>query len=197
MVTTAMVSMSTSTSMFSTVAIPGMEMVSALQTMLVSMSMPMTVLMLMLVFVFLVTKSLLVGKPILLHHCFGIRTIVIGVVMVMMVMMIMNVMISMFIFMSVYMVVMHKVVATMLGHEGKDNGEKNEFHAASLTAATITAAFLVAGSRGPNSNSGGAGNEAGLEIFILVCGDGDVCEYFGLRTHFGWMDGWVNRWMDE
>lgn len=190
MVTTAMVSMSTSTSMFSTVAIPGMEMVSALQTMLVSM--PMTVLMFVLVLVFLVTKSLLVGKPILLYHCFGIRTIVIGVVMVMMVMMvmmIMNVMISMFIFMSVYMVVMHKVVATMLGHEGNNDGEKNEFHAASLTAATITAAFLVAGSRGPNSNSGGAGNEAGLEIFILVCGDGDVCEYFGLRTHFGWMDG--------
>lgn len=174
--------------MMSTSMFPGMGMVSALQTMLVSI--PMFVLMFVLVFVFLVTKSLLVGKPILLHHFFGIRTIVIGVVMIMTGVMIMDVMISMImimimIIMTYIMVVMHKVVATMLGHEGKDNGEKNEFHAASLTAATITAAFLVAGSRGPNSNSGGAGNEASLEIFILVCDDGDVCEYLGLRTHDG------------
>lgn len=74
----------------------------------------------------------------------------------------------------------------MLGHEGKNDGENNEFHAASLATTAIATAFLVAG----GTNSGGAGNKASLEIFILVCDDRDVGEYFGLglRTHDEWMD---------
>jgi threonine/homoserine/homoserine lactone efflux protein len=91
--------------MFSAVVTPGMEMVSALQTVLMSMSMSMsTIPMLM----FLVSKSLLVRKLVLLHHRFGIHTIMVGVVMMLM-------LISVF--------VMHKVVATMLGHEGNNDGE--------------------------------------------------------------------------
>jgi len=156
-------------SMFSTVT-PGMEMVSALQTVLKSMSMSVSRSISMLMF--LVTKSLLVRKLVLLHHRFGIHTIVIGVVLIMM--------------MMIPVFVMHKVVATMLGHEGKNDGENNEFHAASLATTAIATAFLVAG----GTNSGGAGNKASLEIFILVCDDRDVGEYFGLglRTHDEWMD---------
>jgi len=156
-------------SMFSTVT-PGMEMVSALQTVLKSMSMSVSRSISMLMF--LVTKSLLVRKLVLLHHRFGIHTIVIGVVLIMM--------------MMIPVFVMHKVVATMLGHEGKNDGENNEFHAASLATTAIATAFLVAG----GTNSGGAGNKASLEIVILVCDDRDVGEYFGLglRTHDEWMD---------
>jgi len=160
-------------SMFSTVT-PGMEMVSALQTVLKSMSMSVSRSISMLMF--LVTKSLLVRKLVLLHHRFGIHTIVIGVVLIMM----------MVIMMMIPVFVMHKVVAAMLGHEGKNDGENNEFHAASLATTAIATAFLVAG----GTNSGGAGNKASLEIFILVCDDRDVGEYFGLglRTHDEWMD---------
>lgn len=129
-----MVTMAVAMSMFSAVVTPGMEMVSALQTVLMSVSMSVsTISMLM----FLVSKSLLVRKLVLLHHRFGIHTIMVGVVMMLM-------LISVF--------VMHKVVATMFGHEGNNDGEKNEFHAASLATTAIAAAFLVAG----GSNSGGA-----------------------------------------
>lgn len=131
-----MVTMAVAMSMFSAVVTPGMEMVSALQTVLMSVSVSMsvsTIPMLM----FLVSKSLLVRKLVLLHHRFGIHTIMVGVVMMLM-------LISVF--------VMHKVVATMLGHEGNNDGEKNEFHAASLATTAIATAFLVAG----GSNSGGA-----------------------------------------
>lgn len=133
-----MVTMAVAMSMFSAVVTPGMEMVSALQTVLMSVSMSVsTISMLM----FLVSKSLLVRKLVLLHHRFGIHTIMVGVVMMVMMML-----------MLISVFVMHKVVATMFGHEGNNDGEKNEFHAASLATTAIAAAFLVAG----GSNSGGA-----------------------------------------